>query len=75
MIKARIFGKRYCSFCGRQSMHYFKWTENGVENILGQCFTRSCGNMDYCDNATEQSLKERYANRDWVDMNKVVLFS
>jgi len=72
MTKGVIFGKRFCTFCGRNSVHYYKWQEPDGEHIIGECFTRGCGNVDWCYDETEESIKKRFADRSWVDMNEPI---
>ena len=61
-IRARCFGKRFCTFCGRTNMHYYTWQENGETKCLGECFTRGCGNVDWCHDKTEAEVKEQYGD-------------
>ena len=67
-----IFGKRFCTKCGRNSMYYYKWKTSKGEKVMGECFSKGCNNIDYCDGETETSIKNRYHNRSWKDMNEPI---
>ena len=49
------FGKRFCTFCGGYVIYY-----NDNNYIYGEC---ECGNVDYCDNETEEDVKKRFGSR------------
>lgn len=72
MLKGKVFGKCFCSYCGQNSKHYYKWSDSDGEHFIGECFTPGCNNVDYCDNETEESIKQRLARRNWVDLNETI---
>lgn len=71
-MKGIIFGRRFCTSCGHNSMYYYKWKTSRGEEIMGECFSKGCNNIEYCDGETEQSIKNRYKNRSWKDMNEPI---
>lgn len=56
MRKFRVFGQRFCTYCGTNQMYYINF--NG--SPLGLC---NCGNIDWCDNKTETEVKKQYGAR------------
>ena len=56
MQKFRVFGQRFCTYCGTNKMYYIHF--NG--SPLGLC---DCGNVDWCDGETEADVKKRYGAR------------
>ena len=56
LIKAKVFGQRFCTRCGTTQMYYY--TIEGQPE--GSC--QRCGNIDYCDDETEQQVKQRFGN-------------
>lgn len=63
MVKARVFGKRFCTYCGKTNMYYYTWEEEGKTRVFGECFTRGCENVDYCDNQTEEDIKKWFGDK------------
>lgn len=49
-----VFGRRFCTYCGRTKMYYIRFEDN---KPLGLC---DCGNIDWCDNETEADVRKRY---------------
>lgn len=56
MKKVNVFGQRFCTFCGGTQMYYF--VEDGEPR--GEC---RCGNIDWCDGHTVESVKKKYGAR------------
>lgn len=56
-MTARVFGQRFCTFCGKNTMLYYTWEEDGKTRVIGDC---ECGNIDYCDGETEADVKRRF---------------
>lgn len=56
MQKFRVFGQRFCTYCGTNQMYYIDF--NGIP--LGIC---NCGNTDWCDGKTETEVKKQYGAR------------
>ena len=52
-MKARVFGVRFCTYCGKKDMFYYM----DGDQPIGAC---SCGNTDWCDNETEADVKKRF---------------
>lgn len=59
-MKARVFGKRFCTYCGQTNMQYYSFIENGETHVMGECFTKGCNNVDWCDGKTEEDVKRQY---------------
>lgn len=53
-MRVKVFGQRFCTFCGTNEMYYFHM--NGKP--IGACLR--CDNTDWCDNETEADVKKRY---------------
>jgi hypothetical protein len=55
--KFKVFGQRFCTYCGSDAMYYI---EDG-EQPRGFCC--ECDNVDWCDNETVEDVKKRYGDR------------
>lgn len=56
-IKAKVFGQRFCTYCGKTSMYYCEFED---KTLIGVC---DCGNTDYCTRETKEKILERFGSR------------
>ena len=56
MEKAKVFGMRFCTFCGKTNMYYCEFKDG---TILGVC---DCGNVDYCTRYTKEDVIKHFGN-------------
>lgn len=57
MKKTKVFGMRFCTYCGKTQMYYCEF-ENGT--VTGVC---DCGNIDYCTGETKEDVIKRFGTR------------
>jgi hypothetical protein len=69
IITGKVFGKRRCTFCGKNKFLYYRWQERGKTKVRGECF--SCGSLDYCDNETEEKIINRFGS-DMIKMDNPI---
>lgn len=55
--KCKVFGQRFCTYCGNNKMYYFEREEG---KPIGMCMT--CDNDDYCDRETVEQVKARFGS-------------
>lgn len=55
-VKTKVFGQRFCTYCGRNAMYYCESEDNSV---MGVC---DCGNIDYCDRETKEDVLKRFGD-------------
>ena len=70
MDNERCFGKRFCTYCGKNTMYYYSWKTNNKLHLIGEC---SCGNIDYCDGeTTEEEVAQRLKKRNFIFFEKTL---
>lgn len=56
MEVVKVFGQRFCTYCGTYEMYYFEQDNHPY----GICLR--CGNTDYCGNETKADVLKRFGN-------------
>ena len=57
MVEAKVFGMRFCTFCGKTKMYYCEFKDG---TTLGVC---DCGNIDYCTRYTKEDVIKHFGER------------
>ena len=56
MEEAKVFGMRFCTYCGKTKMYYCEFKDG---TVLGTC---ECGNTDYCTRETKEDIIKRFGD-------------
>ena len=57
MEEAKVFGMRFCTYCGKTEVYYCEFKDG---TVMGVC---DCGNTDYCTRETKDDVIKRFGDR------------